>query len=136
MSAIVAVLAVILTGAVASPASANSGWRCKNLGNGELCFQTYRFDVAHISGADISYRKWGGGCITARFGHRIYGYNFSAQWMDSGPFTMCPNTLPRSYYWYHGGIGAYVPPDTVVVGFMDVLSQGTFYSPVVPRAEI
>jgi hypothetical protein len=136
VAAVVALVGALIAGAP-SPASANSGWQCRNIGNGEICFQTFRGDAAHIIGADIRYRKWGGSCITIRFGHTIVNGSGIrvGTWFDDGAFQMCPNTT-RSYYWSHPGIGAYVPPGGAVGGFIDALGQSRIYSRWINRANI
>jgi hypothetical protein len=120
---------------LAAPAPAQaSDWKCSTLGNGKLCLKTDRKDASHISAADVRYTKNGGACITLRYGHQIRegSNNFVVgDWLDNGSSYLCAGTT--SFKWIHGGAGAYVPPGGQVIGYMDVLGQGRFWTPGIKR---
>jgi hypothetical protein len=141
--ATVALLGAGLVAVNPAPASADSGWRCRDIGNGELCFRTFKLDYNSIRGADISYRKWGGSCVSISFGHMTvpdhgdYLYP-GGIWGDDGSFTICAGQT-RTYAWTHAGGGAYVWPAGPVVGFISTAGSGgtqRIYSPPIYRSEI
>jgi hypothetical protein len=126
-----------------TPASADSGWRCRHIGNGELCFRTFRLNSSHIRAADIQYNKFGtfNNCVTIRFGHITvpdhgnYLYH-SGIWMDDGSFPICGSQV-KSYYWTHAGGGAHVTANGQVVGFIQIPSTGErIYSEPIHRTSI
>lgn len=131
MKRVTSLLAAVVLAGVAllsspSPASADSGWQCRNIGGGDLCFRTLKKDRNHIKAADIRYNKYGtvNICVTIRFGHITvpdhgnYLYH-DGLWMDDGQFEIC-GSQERSYYWTHAGNGAKVTENGQVVGFIQI----------------
>jgi hypothetical protein len=139
--------AAVIAGAAllanAAPASADSGWRCRHIGGGELCFRTLKKDRNHIRGADISYNKIGtvNLCVTIRFGHLTVGDHgdylyHDGLWLDDGQFQICGSQV-RSYYWSHAGNGARVSENGQVVGFIQIPStQERIYTVPIHRSNI
>jgi hypothetical protein len=123
-AAVVAILGAAFLLTNPAPASADSGWQCRNIGGGDLCFRTFRKDSTHIRGADIRYHKFGtlNICVTIRFGHITvpdhgdYLYH-GGLWMDDGEFQICGSQV-KSYAWTHAGAGARVTSNGQIVGFI------------------
>ena len=130
---------LISTFLAATPAEASS-WKCQQNGQYSVCLKTTRLDSSHISGVNMQATKSGAGCVNARLHHGVafgdwdIGYSWLQIWSDNGAFQICQNQT-RSFYWSHGGAGAYVPPSSFVMGYMQVASNRS-YSGKVFRSEI
>lgn len=136
-----AILAVLLTlvvvGGVASPAAADSGWRCASITNGSICLRTYTYDPKHLSRVDVMYTKYSGSCISVQFGHRITSYKWTEidRWYSPAGISICQGQS-KSYTWTHAGTGAYVPNAGFVEAIMVVVGQGTFYGPSIEHPNL